>query len=280
MALAKVEILGGRRGADAISGTLASGTNILQDSLSEAVRSGRAMADLQQGQERDLLGERESVRNFHERKGMEEQRVLESTRDHGEKQWQFDETMKREDTRLDLLERGVGVEEDMMTKVRTPDSVYRRQIFNEDTKTWAGGSQSDLDAGYQANDLFARIDRGTSNFDFSEIDLLPPALQGGGGGWPDLLTPGGLAGAEKHLEDLKKRVKDSKLDLSGITDPKSIYLVRDKMTPEQLERYGPQLLEHAEMLARREWAKGRSAPKRKNPGSGIPFPSLPTIPEE
>ena len=68
MALAKVEILGGRRGADAISGTLASGTNILQESLSEAVRSGRAMADLQQGQERDLLGERESLRNFHEKK--------------------------------------------------------------------------------------------------------------------------------------------------------------------------------------------------------------------
>lgn len=74
---------------DAIGSVLASGTNVLQNVLMQAVESGRKLADNQIRQEQDFANERRDLRLLGERRGNELQRRYEATR-------AFDESVMRD----------------------------------------------------------------------------------------------------------------------------------------------------------------------------------------
>ena len=276
MALAKVEILGGSRGADAISGTLASGTNILQDSLSEAVRSGRAMADLQQGQERDLLGERESLRNFHEKKRGEEQRILESTRDYEEKQWQFDESIKREDKRIAMGQDDLTLRQTIFKKAALPESQQRVQTYNPNTQAWAGGATPfERETALQATEVMRRINETAVN-PVTWADFYPEGSQTG------IFGPQWQLPDESELENILHRAETGhdKLDLDGINNRRSLEMVLQQLSPEQLEMHEEALIQLADEIAEEEKINARRGTTTRsnilNPGTSKGASPLPS----
>jgi hypothetical protein len=143
MAIQPVQIFGGNQAGNSLEQMLAGGRNVLSMALSNAIQTGRSLADRQTAQERDFFQERERVTQMQQRRAENFQQDLEDQQNFDEGQRRFDVKFGQDERQIDESTRQFNV---------------RQAFAQEQADVSAGLRDRELDR-YEANDAEARAER-------------------------------------------------------------------------------------------------------------------------
>jgi hypothetical protein len=157
MAIQPVQIFGGNQAGNSLEQMLAGGRNVLSMALSNAIQTGRSLADRQTAQERDFFQERERVTQMQQRRAENFQQDLEDQQNFDEGQRRFDVKFGQDERQIDESTRQFNV---------------RQAFAQEQADVSAGLRDRELDR-YEENDAEARAERERQLATDKELSRVP-----------------------------------------------------------------------------------------------------------